>query len=519
MQEADPVPTLHALSDELVGSVRAIVDAEIAGQGESVLPALGRRDRQSQWRRSFVAAAAAFAITVAVIGVVGLLRTNETAVGNAATTVPPPTVTAVAPETTLPATTLPAVPPPPQSSTTTTIPPKPASLEISWQRVPEQAALEDGWIAAVAPGGPGYVAVGGTVGCTVLPGCLDDAAVWISADGLIWERVESPSLRGDVTQQVLSGERVDGGQYMNDIAAGPSGFVAVGAAPVVDADPASGYIDRPGIWLSPDGREWELLPHDEEVLARVDELRRVLVFEDRFVAFGGTLAFASTDGVEWERAAVGGVILDATVWNDLLVAVGESGGLPAVWISQDGMEWARVDDADLTTASGRLQGVGGNAAGLVALGTNSIGRVTAWHSENGSDWAIAPEYVGNDVEWDYQARTALAIGPGIGGIEDDVILINGMATLWGTADGGDLWYSAGEFEGGQLEVLAGPSFAVFNTINEVVVADDQLFAFGKVVAWSGTEPIGGLCYIDPGDGSMGSCRADAAIWVGTWENP
>jgi hypothetical protein len=59
---------------------------------------------------------------------------------------------------------------------------------------------------------------------------------------------------------------------------------------------------------------------------------------------------------------------------------------------------------------------------------------------------------------------------------------------------------------------------VFNTVNEVLVMGDNLLAFGKVVAWSGTEPIGGLCYVDPGDGSLGSCRADAAIWVGSWDS-
>jgi hypothetical protein len=109
----------------------------------------------------------------------------------------------------------------------------------------------------------------------------------------------------------------------------------------------------------------------------------------------------------------------------------------------------------------------------------------------------------------------LSVAKGVGGIEDDLILINGMAKLWGTADGGRQWYPVGEFNGGVVEVLAGSSSAVFNTVNQALVAGDQLLVFGKVVTYSGTEPIGGSCYTDV----PGWCRADAAIWIGTWENP
>jgi hypothetical protein len=50
----------------------------------------------------------------------------------------------------------------------------------------------------------------------------------------------------------------------------------------------------------------------------------------------------------------------------------------------------------------------------------------------------------------------------------------------------------------------------------LIVAGDRLLAVGKFVEWSGSEPIGGVCYVDPGDGSLGSCRADAAVWIGAW---
>jgi hypothetical protein len=481
---------------------------------------------------AFLAAAGLMLVLLGVVPLVVRAFNNGESEAPTAT-VAPATVTTVIPETTLPATTPPATPAPAEFSTPTTLPPKPASLDISWQRVPEQASLEDGWIAAVTPGGPGYVAVGGTVGCAAdaassqnlflgpRQNCPRDAAVWVSPDGVTWERIESPSFRGDSVREDsvpldANADSPDGIQYMNDVAVGPEGLVAVGAAPVVDD------LDRPGIWVSPDGRQWELLPHDEDLFSGVEEMVRIVTFGDRLVAVAGLKAWVSSDSRNWENVDIDrfstGAVLDLTVWNGTLVAVGERDGHPAVWTSDDGFSWTTVEDTDLMTAGGRLQGVGGDEAGLVALGTKSMGRVTPWRSENGIDWTAVPEYYGiNLVDWDSQARTAVSVSRGTGGIENDLILINGSATLWGTADGGELWYAAGEFDGGSFEVLAGPSPAVFNTVNQVLVADDQLLAFGKVVAWSETEPIGGLCYIDAGDGSRGSCRADATIWVGTWD--
>jgi hypothetical protein len=479
-----------------------------------------RRRRFSVSRPVWAFAGAAAAMLV-LLGVVPLLlRTFSDGESVAATTMatiapsttPPPT-------TTLPATTLPLVPPPVTESTATptTIPSKPASLQISWQRVPEQPALEHGWISAVTPGGPGYVAVGGTVGCSdpASPSCDDDdAAVWVSADGLTWERIGSQSFRGDAAREARDGDRIDGHQYMNDVTLGPAGLVAVGAAPVIDPDRPAGYLDRPGIWLSPDGRQWERLAYDEDLFSGVEELLRIVTFGDRLVAVGEADAWLSDDGTDWERVAIDSNIfagvLDLTIWNEALVAVGGVDGNPAVWMSEDGLSWSQVDDADFGAAFVILQGVGGNADGLVALGAaHSNGIVSAWSSVDGNDWAVAPEW--NEQVWGAQARTALSVSRGTGGIEDDIILINGPATLWGTANGGDQWFSAGEFDGGLLEALIGSASSAFNTINQVLIVDNQLLAFGKVVAWSGTEPIG-ACYLD-----TGWCRADAAIWVGTWD--
>lgn len=527
MQAADPVPTLAAVPETLVASVWARVDEQLSTAVGSQRPAspVLETGRPRSWGRPAFVVTLVFVATVAVVGAVSLLRTQGAPVSTATTSVVATTI----PEPTLPATTVPVAPVSTTESVTTTMatPDKPALLEISWQRVPEQAALEDGWISAVTPGGPGYVAVGGTVGCSdpLSPNCRLDAAVWMSADGLVWERIESDSFRSHAVRSVAHGEPIDGDQFMNDVTVGPTGFVAVGAAPVIDPDRGSGYLDRVGIWLSSDGRQWDRLPYDDEVFSGFAELRRVASFNDRLVAIGGptAAAFVSTDGSSWQRVAIDpsveAEVLDLTVWDGGLVAVGSVAERPAVWASEDGVSWTSVDDRGLMESAGNLQGVSGGSGGLVALGTSfPSARVAAWRSGAGTGWTVAPRWVGTDQEWQYTSRTGLSVARVAGGLETDVVLINGSSSLWGTADGGEWWYSVGDFDGGDLNELGSSASAAFNTVNQVLAIDDRLLAVGKVVAWSSTEPIGGLCYVDPGDGSLGSCRADAAIWVGTWDN-
>lgn len=520
MQEADPVPNLDAVPDDLVVSVWGIIDAHLDAPSTAAPPTGTDRvgGRVTRWRRPAIVVALAFAVTAVLVGFTALLPSEQAPVGDVVTSTavsstleptPSPTTVAPAPSTSIESvTTLPTV----------TAPDKPASLDISWQRVSEQPSLQDGWISSITTGGPGYVAVGGTVGCSdpLSNNCRLDAAVWVSADGLVWERIESDSFRSDAVREVADGVPTDGDQYMNDVTVGPAGLVAVGAAPVIDPDRVSGYLDQVGIWLSPDGRQWDRLPYDEETFGGIDEIWRIATFDDRLVAIGGARAWVSTDGAAWEGAVVesspSAGVFDLTIWNGTLVAVGVVDEHPAVWASEDGLAWTRVAHPALEAASGNLQGVGGTSAGLVALGGDNRGRIAAWRSVDGVEWAALPDARLGDPEWELMARTAVSVERGTGGVEDDLVLINGSATLWGTADGGEFWHSAGEFDGGVQNELGSSARAGFNTVNQVLVADGRLLAVGKVVAWSSTEPLG-PCYIDSG----GSCRPDAAIWVGTWD--
>ena len=56
------------------------------------------------------------------------------------------------------------------------------------------------------------------------------------------------------------------------------------------------------------------------------------------------------------------------------------------------------------------------------------------------------------------------------------------------------------------------------SVNALLFLEGSVFAFGKDGVWSRSEDIGGgTCNADPGDGSLGQCRSDAAVWIGTFD--
>lgn len=199
--------------------------------------------------------------------------------------------------------------------------------------------------------GGGLVAVGFDSDAS---GRDQDMAVWTSSDGETWLRADTRAFAGPEAQEarsvaVLSGEPVAAGsetsegdqdaavwllqedrwvqvfdpdlgglgnQRINELVAGGPGLVAVGV------DDASGTGDA-AVWISVDGQAWSSVDDDE---------------------FGG------------RRDQM---MLGVTVLGSELVAVGTApseGGLDgAVWTSEDGIDWARVDpDSTSVTALGGL---------------------------------------------------------------------------------------------------------------------------------------------------------------------
>jgi hypothetical protein len=198
---------------------------------------------------------------------------------------------------------------------------------VTWARVPHDEAVFGGEnsrvMTGVVAGGPGLVAVGYDSASQGWSGLDANAAVWTSPDGIAWTRVPDAEVFGDRLMQM-----------MNAVAVGGPGLVAVGYDGAVNRYDAA-------VWTSADGLTWVRVPQDE-------------------VVFGGS-------DVQGMNAVTAG---DAGV-----VAVGYThtrSGLDAVvWVSADGLAWARVphDGAVFGGLSAQeMSGVVAGGPGLVAVG-------------------------------------------------------------------------------------------------------------------------------------------------------
>ena len=267
---------------------------------------------------------------------------------------------------------------------------------LMWSRVVDPDGLNaDGWqtMNAVTTGGPGLVAVG-----TSAPGLhKDDAAVWTSTDGLRWAR--APDDSGD-----LSGA---GDHLMADVVAGGPGLVAVGSVGSVDTGVAA-------VWTSRDGLAWTRVAHSDEVFGgdRWQFMASVTVSDLGLVAVGGdssggdldAAVWTSPDGLAWSRvvdtdgmlAGSGDQAMASVTAGDRgLVVVGrEKPGSDfdgVVWLSPDGSSWTRIDTGDTFGGPGdqAVAQVSQVDGGLMAVGYERIEDRDAqvWESEDGLAWA------------------------------------------------------------------------------------------------------------------------------------
>ncbi|GAG93996.1 unnamed protein product, partial [marine sediment metagenome] len=149
------------------------------------------------------------------------------------------------------------------------------------------------------------------------------------------------------------------------------GLVAAGSDGHPDAEDQhiDPFANDAAVWTSTDGVTWMRVPHDEAV-------------------FGG-------DG--------GQRMLSVTVGGPGLVAVGSEDGDPtgsdaAVWISADGVTWARVPHDEAVFGGGgehRMVGVTVGDLGLVAVGWTGFDQSgwdeAVWTSPDGIDWTVLPQ--------------------------------------------------------------------------------------------------------------------------------
>lgn len=291
--------------------------------------------RHTGWLQpAFVAAGAGLLVILAISAPILLLRGGGQPAAD--TSLPPVT-------TTLPITTTAPAP-------TTLPPPIPAAPLLSWERVEDQEAFADAAILAVTSGGPGLVAVG-EADEEARPGeYRGDVAVWVSADGTAWERVDDPSFTGEPDSGCTTLGLYQG---VWRVASGPLGIVATGR------DACNGAV-----WVSDDGRAWtEVIDHD------------------------------------WRKnpiAVAGGITAGGPGW----VAVGGDGHRNgAIWVSEDGLDWTAVQDDDLLASAGShvyLSDIAAGGPGLVAVGSTGFWeagteRSAIWVSTDGFDWERLPD--------------------------------------------------------------------------------------------------------------------------------
>ena len=151
------------------------------------------------------------------------------------------------------------------------------------------------------------------------------AAIWVSADGNSWERVDSDSAVFGPDTSIL------------DVTWGPAGYLAVGTE----------EGSRPVIWHSPDGEAWTAVDIAGQPFDTTGTLASVAPLESGYVAagphgfadqWGGWVTlWTSPDGLTWDRVhAIGDGYAMAIVATDAGIAV--AGGMPyaddfhaAVW--------------------------------------------------------------------------------------------------------------------------------------------------------------------------------------------
>ena len=351
---------------------------------------------------------------------------------------------------------------------------------LGWLRVKGQESLGgvgEQRLDAVAAGTGGWVAVGAARS----DDGETDGAAWRSPDGFEWAQVGGTALGGPGDQRLL------------DVAAGPSGFVAVG----LDGESAA-------VWTSPDGDAWERVAHDEAVFGGPGDQRAeavavlggdeggwVAVGADTGVGGGDAAVWRSADAIAWERVPddgdLGGPGLQAA--SDVVVgpggptAVGVGDASAAAWTSGDGRSRAEV----ALPGGGAASGVALNPRyGLVAVGSAGGDGADAviWRSPDGRSWERheGKELVGPlDQELhSVAASEAMAVAVGrtnLGGGDD--------AAAWSSTDGATWARSAHDeelFGGDQAQRMV-----------DVAVRGTTTVAVG----WSGSAPD----------------SRDAAVWV------
>lgn len=189
---------------------------------------------------------------------------------------------------------------------------------VDWERVWQGDPID----AGKSPFVPGFHALavdldGAILGVGTAENTTGElaAAVWVSADGRFWERID-PDLAVFGSQTV-----------MLDITRGEDEFIAVGSEAGIEA----------ALWQSPDGRTWSRIDISDQPFDTTGTLGSVAALDSGYVAAGPhgfadqrggwVTLWTSTDGSNWDRVeAFGpGYAQSVTVTGASIIV---AGGLP-----------------------------------------------------------------------------------------------------------------------------------------------------------------------------------------------
>lgn len=289
---------------------------------------------------------------------------------------------------------------------------------VDWVQVAEDdPALRLGAVLmyGVTEGGPGVVAVG--MGCEDdIDPCLAYPTVWTSVDGSVWDRTAA-----DAEAFGESGAMLD--VIMTDL-----GVIAVGNVGESISDGSS--VSLPAVWLSADGSDWSTVWTGEAIESGVS------------IGLPGFVSIA--EGADGLLVGVGGG------------ADGPSGSVGAVWVSVDGVAWARIDAPSGVFGSGTvIQDVTWGTSGFVAVGTEEGLEPAVWQSPDGYTWTRV-DLTGQPFDTTGTIATIAALDDGYvaAGPHPFSDQSGGRATLW-TSPNGVRWDRVQTLdEGGAMAVLA-----------------------------------------------------------------
>jgi hypothetical protein len=275
--------------------------------------------------------------------------------------------------------------PSPAPSPKITAPPLPADFvpwpDIVWTTVDlpaRPAAAANEHVGAVAASDRGFVAVGYRETDDVR-----DGVAWSSVDGVRW---------------TVSADPVFKGIELDDVAASPTGFVALGVSSPDGEHPTAVVLG------SDDGKAWHrLVPlpttGDTYPGAIAGGTAGVVVVGSD--ADGAIAAWRSADGRTFQRVTLSGPagdgLIDPHAVASGFIALGTQDGAPALLRSTDGTTWAAtpIDPRTDADASNIVEGRWGIVAqGVVSpdcQDTDACAQTNAaWWSADGDRWAVLP---------------------------------------------------------------------------------------------------------------------------------